>query len=237
MKKLFLTIAAIATIGSLCLFTACSGNTNDTNNSSDKEKNGAETTEKYKTNEFGVELIPCDVAMQERKDQHNIIEKDLIGRTISYNYYGKQGNWIIEGGEIKNLQITSCKRNGDEFLMELTFMLHSVGADYNANIEANYIFDETKGWTIEYVNLLPNGWSVVETGKYKKFISKEITKGWSGAVYLRNTSDMQLMVYGYTHSSYGGDWEPFQLQVPANDRAHLSFDERIEVQIDMVERP
>ncbi len=173
------------------------------------------------------------------------MKKDLIGRTIKeqeggYHKYGWQ--WIIEEGEIKELDVIEKHSQGDKQMYKLRIVVQQPeGAAYEAVVNVTYQLLETDDdWSIEYMESLEV--NIVKTGRYNNCIKHEIVAGgwlfYRNPLQLINMCDVGLQVGGRIRN--GNDWEKFVINVESNETKSVNFGSYREVHeyiIDFIERP
>jgi hypothetical protein len=170
------------------------------------------------------------------------IKKDLIGRKITErsNGYHRQGwYWLIEEGEIKDIQIISENKQGEAFFMELQLILQANGGAHKALINLTYILRQNDDWTIDF--LKSKDINIIRTGNYDNCMTVQ-RAGWSGEFYLEfaNHCDVALVVGGVVLSQYGSEWKKFSVVVEAsktNTVGGLFSISVIDYEIHFIERP
>jgi hypothetical protein len=170
------------------------------------------------------------------------IKRDLIGRRITEqpNGYRRQGwYWIIEAGEIKEIQIMGEHRQGDAYLFEIRFILQTEGAANEVFANLTYVSGKNNEWVIDFLE--SKQVNIVRTGKYDKCITAQ-RKGWSGEYTLELTSrcDVILLVGGIILSEFGGKWQKFSVIVEPNGSktvGGLFFVSVLDYKIHFIERP
>lgn len=147
------------------------------------------------------------------------ISNDLIGRKLSEGmdngYFSSDWRWIVEEGEISNLQIQSKDVSNDYCSFVVTMILkgQSSPARYQAKVQMDYSL-ENKKWQLVLVKSL--GISIVKTNKYFDCISTKIgDDGWGGVdcLKIKNNIDSPLLVGGVFRTNASNEWRKFSVIV------------------------
>lgn len=177
------------------------------------------------------------------------IKHDLVGRKITEQpngYHRQDWYWLIEEGEIKDIQIISDNRVfGDEepysrtHQFEVRLILQADGGAHEAFVNLIYVLRQEDDWTIDFLE--SKQINIVKTEKYYNCVTSQ-RKGWSGEYYLEFTNhcDVALVVGGVILSEFGGEWKKFSTVVNASGRSSVGGLFSISVrdyQIHFVERP
>ncbi len=175
------------------------------------------------------------------------LRKDLVGRTIKEQedgYHSGNWRWVIEEGEIKDMQITEQQtvENKPSYKVELTLQAKE-GASYKvvANV-VYYLPEDADDWCIEFVESL--NVEIVKTGLYDNCISHSIIQGgWllnRAPLKIVNNCDKGLQVGGRIRNE--NRWEKFVVNIQPNDSEQIAYGGayRLDVHeyvIDFVELP
>jgi len=170
------------------------------------------------------------------------IKQDLIGRKITEqpDGYHRQGwYWEIKEGEIKEIQIISENKQGNDYLFTVCLILQADGSAHEAFVNLTYVLRQNDDWIIDFLeNKQVN---IVRTGKYDNCLTSQ-RQGWSGEYYLEFTNhcDVALVVGGVVLSEFGGEWKKFSTIVDANGTKSVGGLFSVSVkdyQIHFIERP
>ena len=170
------------------------------------------------------------------------IKQDLIGRKITEqpNGYHRQGwYWLIEEREIKEIQIISENKQGNDYLFGIRLILQADGSAHEAFVNLTYVLRQNDDWSIDFLE--SKQVNIVKTGKYDNCVTFQ-RKGWSGEYFLEFTNhcDVALVVGGVVLSEFGGEWEKFSTVVDASETGSVGGLFSVSVrdfQIHFVERP
>jgi hypothetical protein len=171
-----------------------------------------------------------------------VIQRDLIGRKITEqpDGYRRQGwYWIIEAGEIKEIQIVKEHRQNGACMFEIRFILQAEGAANEVFANVTYVMGKKNKWVLDFLE--SKQVNVVRTGKYDKCIIAQ-RKGWSGEYELELTSrcDVTLVVGGAVMAEFGGKWQKFSTVIePGGSKTvgGLFFVSVMDYKIHFIERP
>lgn len=146
------------------------------------------------------------------------IKQSLIGRKITEqpNGYHRPGwYWEIKEGEIKELQIITESKQGNDYLFEIRMILQAEGSAHEAFVNLTYVLGQNDDWTINFLE--SKQINIVKTGQYNNCITIQ-RKGWSGEYELEFTNhcDVALVVGGVILSEFGGEWTKFSTIVDAS---------------------
>lgn len=162
------------------------------------------------------------------------IKQDLIGHSLSEGvkdgYYQSDWRWTIREGEISNFSIEQViKDSSSEYEIFSNMRLTSrVGKSFNAKVRICYIFNNSEGWHIQFVQ--SQGMYIVKTGKYDDCAKIEKDGWW---YYIKNYCELALEVGG-EELHYDG-WRKFSHVVePHGSYCMYNPDE---INIEYVERP
>jgi len=170
------------------------------------------------------------------------IKRSLIGRKITEQpngYHRQDWYWKIEDGEIKDIQVISENKQGNDYIFEVRLILQADGGAHEAFVNLTYVLRQNDDWTIDFLE--SKQVNVVKTGKYDNCVTSQ-RKGWSGEYYLEFTNhcDVALVVGGVVLSEFGNEWKKFSTVVNASETSSIGGLFSVSVrdyQIHFIERP
>jgi hypothetical protein len=170
------------------------------------------------------------------------IKRDLVGRKITEQpdgYHRKDWYWEIKDGDIKEIQIISENKQGEEYLYEVRLILQADGGAHEALANITYALRQNDDWMIDFLE--SKQVNIVKTGKYNNCITLQ-RKGRSGEyeLELTNHCDVALVIGGVILSEFGNEWKKFSTVVDASAANSIGGLFSISVrdyQIYFVERP
>jgi hypothetical protein len=163
---------------------------------------------------------------------------DLVEKTIvepTHKLYRKEFK-IRSANNVQHVEIIGTEDNGNQIIYTTHLKLSDEINTYLADINITYVLSN-KEWTIQYLE--SKSLDIVPTGKFDNcIVVKKERCSWSlDCPFFFNNCDVQLLIEGIKHSSYGGDWKDFALLVPANGSMLFDYDENIDYKITRIERP
>jgi hypothetical protein len=170
------------------------------------------------------------------------IKRDLVGRKITEQpdgYHRPDWFWEIKEGEIREIQMISENRQGNDYLFEIRLILQADGGAQEALVNLTYILHNNDDWTIDFLE--SKQMNIVKTGKYDNCITIQ-RKGWTGEYELgfTNHCDVSLVVGGVILSEFRNEWQKFSAVVEGNSAKSIGGLFSVSVldyQIHFVERP
>lgn len=170
------------------------------------------------------------------------IKRNLVGRTIiepTRKLYREKFD-IKSIDNILNVEIVNKNNQNNDLVYQCRLKLSDHINTYIADVVITYAWNG-KTWLFQY--LQSKRLDIVSTGKFQSCIMEKKEPGvfFTEEWFLYNNCDVTLIVEGkiFTGNSNGTarEWQYFALEVPANDKALLSYDSSADFTIERVERP
>ena len=164
------------------------------------------------------------------KPDVNQIMADFSGHSIKEGlerkdcYFSEQWSRTF-GDEVSvsnlNIEDVSCEDN-HEYVFTAAFVMKEGHLSYNAKACIHYTLPSGEDWKLDYIKSL--GVRIIQTHKYDDYIRCEIDEdGWGGtnALFISNTSEIQLLVIGHIQAGYNKEQSTFCKPIPAGSKVQV----------------